>query len=396
MAGPIRASLVLGVLAAAVPTAAQTNDHVFRSFRWTEEIEAPRAAGLAGAFVAVADDSSATVLNPAGMLQLPKTEIQAALAATASGTLPPLGDRLVSRTDPGFIGGAGLIARTLAIGAYLVRGHHGHVVLDSSAPDSPEETGFLNETVTDGGVALAWRPFHRVALGGRLNVRHLALEGLWSKHTGLEIRSQNPEALSVGLNAGSDRITVDGGILVQATNSLRFGFAHRQGASWEVSRLATNPNYKLPLDSRPTEFRCPSVFSGGAAWRLNPQVLVSAQVDYVLYQQLQSNLDIRQGVFERTDYVLDNAFEPRLGVELSRRIGSLSVQLRGGVHSQAPGAVRYVGKILTEELSFPATKRRTIVATGFSVVSRIGLRLDAALRFGEEATAGSLGLAVRF
>src|SRR6185503_3803946 len=111
MTGLLRACVVLGAMATAVPAAAQTNDHVFRSWRWTEEIEAPRAAGLAGAFVAVADDSSATVLNPAGMLLLPKTELAATMAASASGTISPVGDREDSRTDPGFIGGAGLIAK---------------------------------------------------------------------------------------------------------------------------------------------------------------------------------------------------------------------------------------------------------------------------------------------
>lgn len=395
MSGRSLAALVVGLAAGAFPAAAQTNDHVLRSWRWTETIEAPRAAGLAGAFVAVADDSSATFLNPAGLALLPKTELSASLGATRSGTVPPIGDRFASSTDPGFVGGAGLVAKRLAVGAYLTRAHHSHIVLESTEPVLSGETGFFDMKVTDVGAALSWQPFSRVYLGGRFNVRHLALEGLWSIPPSVQPQLR-VQAMQVGLNAGANRITVDAGALIQVTDALRFGFTHRQGASWEVNRSATNPFLKLALDSRPTEFRSPSVFSGGLAWRVNPQVLLSAQVDYVLYRQLQSNLDIRQGAFARNDYELSNAFEPRLGVELSRRVGAVSLQVRGGVYSQAPGSLRYVGTDAEEKLVFPATKRRTLVATGLSVISRLGLRLDTSALFQGEGIAIALGLAMRF
>lgn len=390
-----RVVFAIASTACALPATAQTNDHLFRSWRWTEEIEAPRAAGLAGAFVAVADDSSATVLNPAGIMLLPKTELAATMAASASGTISPIGDRQDSRTDPGFIGGAGLIAKRLAIGAYLNRAHHDHVVLDSAIPALAEETGFLDVAVTDAGAALAWQPMRRVYVGGRLNVRHLSLEGLWSSPPIVQPQFRS-QAIQVGLNAGADRLTVDAGVLVQLTDALRFGLAHRQGASWEVNRLATNPTLKLPLDSRPTQFRSPSAFSSGLAWHVNPQVMLTAQVDYVLYGQLQSSLDIRHGAFARDDYQLRNAFEARMGVELSRRLGAVSLQLRGGIYSQAPGQLRYVGDDQGESLAFPPTTRRTLVATGLSVISRLGLRFDSSLQYQGEGLRMAVGLALRF
>ena len=72
-----KAALGLGMLLAGSSVNAQSNDHIFRSWRWVEDVPAPRAAGLGGAFVAVADDSSATFLNPAGLTLLPKTEVSA-------------------------------------------------------------------------------------------------------------------------------------------------------------------------------------------------------------------------------------------------------------------------------------------------------------------------------
>src|SRR6185295_10338890 len=204
------------------------------------------------------------------------------------------------------------------------------------------------------------------------------------------------ETLQVGLDSGETRATVDASALVQITHSVRFGFTHRQGVSWDVNRTSTNTALKVQLDTRPTELRSPSVFCAGLAWRVSPQVLLSAQVDYVLYSQLQSNLDIRHGAFARDDYQLENAAEPRIGIELSRRVGSVSLQLRGGVHNQAPGSLQYLGTDTEEKLAFPAIKRRTLVATGLSVISRIGLRLDSSAQFQEEGIAVALGLAIRF
>jgi long-subunit fatty acid transport protein len=390
------AALAIGLAAGAMPAAAQTNDHVFRSWRWSETVEAPRAAGLGGAFVAVADDSSATYLNPAGLALLPKTELSASLGATGSGRIAPVGDRFESRTDPGFVGGGGLVAKRLAVGAYVTRAHHSHVVLESTDRVLTAETGFIDVKVTDAGAAVAWQPLSRLYVGARVNVRYLELEGLLSVSEQLTRSGVTVETLRVGLDSGDTRTTVDFGALVQITDSVRFGAAHRAGVSWGVNRTSMNTALKIPLDERPTELRSPSVLSAGLAWRLNPQVLLSAQVDYVLYSQLQSNLDIRSGAFARGDYDLSNAVEPRLGVELSRRVGSVSLQLRGGIHSQAPGSLRYTGTDTTEKLTFPATKRRTLVATGLSVITRFGLRLDSSALFEGEGTAFTLGLAVRF
>jgi long-subunit fatty acid transport protein len=406
--GRSAAALAIGLAVGALPAAAQTNDHVFRSWRWSENVEAPRAAGLAGAFVAVADDSSATYLNPAGLVLLPKTELSASLGTAGSGTITPLGDRFESRTDPGFIGGGGLVAKRLAVGAYVTRAHHSHVVFESTAPDVAAEpgfstardlaaeTGFIDVKVTDAGAAVAWQPLSRVYVGARLNVRYLELEGLLSVSDQLTRSGVTVETFRVGLDSGDARTTVDFGALVQIADSVRFGAVHRTGASWGVNRTSRNPAAKIELDERPTELRSPSVLSAGLAWRLNPQVLLSAQVDYVLYSQLQSNLDIRNGAFAREDYDLSNAAEPRLGLELSRRVGGVSLQLRGGIHSQAPGSLRYTGPDTVEKLVFPATKRRTLVATGLSVISRVGLRLDSSALFQGEGTSFALGLAMRF
>src|SRR5260370_13710056 len=159
----------------------QTNDEFYRSWRWTEDVAAPRAAGLGGAYVAIADDSAAAVLNPAGLTLLPKTEVTAGILWRGSGSLGQ--DATKSRMGVGFVAGAGKLTKRWALGGYLTEPFDERVVL------SPTGTsGRLETTVTDGGAALAWAPTARVRVGLRLNLTHVRVEGEWGRGGGAAAR----------------------------------------------------------------------------------------------------------------------------------------------------------------------------------------------------------------
>jgi long-subunit fatty acid transport protein len=381
----MRTTIGLLLFVAAVRAQAQTNDHVFRSWRWGEDISAPRAAGMAGAFVAVGDDSSANILNPAGIALLPKTELAASLLSRGSGTV--LGDSLQSRMGIGYVGGAGRLARNWAIGGYLTEPFDSRATLSSTALG---DTGFLNVTVTDAGAAAAWHPASRLYVGGRLNVRHLRLQGLWS-----HVTAAGANDLRVGLATGKDRIAGSAGVLFQATERLRLGAVFHQGASWEVDRKSQSPALGVDLDSSPTALRVPSCASAGASWRLSPRLLLAGQADYVFYGQIQSNLDIRQGAFDRRQYALSNALEARLGAEASWRVSSVSAQLRGGLHSRAPATAAFMGTDAMEAAAFAGSTRRLVATLGGALVTR-ALRFDVAAMFAGSRTMITAGVAMRF
>jgi hypothetical protein len=65
----------------------QTNDHFYRSWRWSITPATARAVGLAGAYAALADDSGTAFLNPAGIASLPKSEFSVSLLANQPGTV---------------------------------------------------------------------------------------------------------------------------------------------------------------------------------------------------------------------------------------------------------------------------------------------------------------------
>src|SRR5262249_12524963 len=127
----MRATVTVILLALGTTAMGQTNDHLFRSWRWDEDVTAPRAAGMGGAFVAVADDSSAAFLTPAGLTPLPKNDLAGGLMARRSGT-SSLGDTLRARTGVGYVGGAGRITKRFAVGGYLTEPQDRRTVLDAS------------------------------------------------------------------------------------------------------------------------------------------------------------------------------------------------------------------------------------------------------------------------
>src|SRR5437867_11455448 len=63
----------------------QTNDHFYRSWRWSTTPATTRAVGLAGAYAALADDSGTAFLNPAGVATLGKSGFSVALLAGQPG-----------------------------------------------------------------------------------------------------------------------------------------------------------------------------------------------------------------------------------------------------------------------------------------------------------------------
>src|SRR6266850_6748509 len=68
-------AFVIGV-ALAVPAAAfaVTDEEVFRDFRFNLTNPGARSLGLGGAFIAISDDATASLSNPAGLMLLAKPE----------------------------------------------------------------------------------------------------------------------------------------------------------------------------------------------------------------------------------------------------------------------------------------------------------------------------------
>ncbi len=379
--------VAVAVLPAAV-VRGQTNDHLFRSWRWGITPGAPRPAGLAGAFVAVADDASASWLNPAGLTTLPKTEIGGGILSARSGHVRD--DRLGAWSGLGYIAGAGRLSKRFALGGYVTRPRSGRIDLaqDIPLPDGSRADGYLKATIVDGGVVGSYRLTSRLNVGARVTATHLELEGLYRRYA-----PAGRLALESGTAAGTTRLTGTFGALYEATRGLKLGLLVTPGASYLAERTANDPTGAVDVGSR-YELRAPGLVSTGAALQFGARLLLTAQVDYVRYSEIRAF--VRPGAAQASGYAIEDGIEPRLGAELSWPVRGLAVQLRGGVHSQAPGSLRFQGGDAVEAAAFPGSPRRHVAAAGASVVTRAGLRFDVAAVFGGDRNEVLAGCRLRF
>lgn len=377
--------LALGLAFAPSLASAQTNDANWRSWQWIEDTASPRAAGLGGAFVALADDAAAVALNPAGLAALPKTDLQVSMLSRGSGSLAD-GDRIQSRTAIGFVGGSARITPKVALGGYLTEPHDMRVALGLSAG---QNQGFLRTTVTDAGVAVGWRPSSRVHLGLRLNITQLRAQG--------EVAHADATlSYSARSNSEQKKVAGDLGVLLQLTDETTLGVAYTQGARWDALRAEERSGF----EERPTlayQISSPSRLSAGLAHRPSPRFALVGQLDYVLLGRLEDTLQVVRGPVASSDYTLRNALDARAGVELSWAFRPGSVQVRGGVASEAGSGYRFDALHPSSERElFPGAERQTRLTTGAGFVTRAGVRFDAAASFGGLRDTFAAGVGLRF
>ncbi len=378
--------------ACAFSASAQTNDRVYRSWRWPQETNAARGAGWGGLSVAVPDDAGAVETNPAALGSLTKGEAFAGLTAFGDGSAP-VGDDAGSRRALGLSGLALRLSPRFTLGLHAA--HTRAVRLSLAAlrlADGSTDTGALAASALDLRVAVAWRLRPRVHLGAQLARSRLSLS-LDARHV---LANGIPDLLVSGA-AGSTRVTGGVGLLVALTSKLTLGCASQAGATYELTRRAESPLLGVTLDPGSRyELRRPSTFTSGLHLRFSPRFALAGQLDYVRWSEVPARLVITNGARARDEYRLADAVEPRLGGEFSLALRSASIQVRAGLHAQAPGTLRFQGDDAAELSSFPGSDWNVAGSLGTSLVTAGGLRVDLAGRVGGERPAFLASAGLRF
>jgi hypothetical protein len=388
---------MLGLLSTAAFLAAsasfpQTNDHIFRSFDWVEDVGSPRAAGMGGAFVGLADDLTAMQFNPAGLGTLHKTEVSAAVLDRTSGTLA-FGDTTSSGAGVGFLGAATPIGGThFVVGAYVAQPFAESIVLNPVSVAGFRDQGSLDTSITDYGAAIAWSPSQKVHVGLRLNISHLSLaSGLVHPIRG------GIDTLTISMAAGASDLAGSLGVLFRATPELSLGAAYEQGARWSVARSEFAANVGQ-LPSSPYQFSSPSRLSGGFSYKLTRHTMLVGEADEIFLDRLQQSLSIVAVAVPPAEYRLDSGLEARAGLEVVFPQRGYSLEFRGGVDSQPPGAFQFIGSDPTSEsLTFLGASRTTVGTLGASITDKPErFRFDLAGAFGGIRSVVTAGVTTRF
>jgi hypothetical protein len=410
-------SLAAAALSASLspPLAAQTNDVLFRAWRWEERLGGARPAGMGDAFVAVADDFSAAIVNPAGLARCGRF-VEGTFGAVVSKSAPVGPDQSRFRGSASPLGANVRLGCRWAAAVYFVQPRSIQLDLGGRPlPNGSRYTGSLREATAKGpGVALGFRAHPMVTFGVSLNLLRLRMTGAYSAFA-----PSGVETLRTSIDDKSPaRLTGSVGTVVDATRRFRLGLVYRWGGTWPIARHSVDAVRGTVLDAGTDfEVRAPDVLSGGAAWDVRvghrrQWLTLAGQLDRVAYSQVLTALTVRRGPFPAGDYALSNGLEPHLGLEWSiptacwSGCGSL-VQIRAGAHRQAAGTLSYRGTDPVEAATFPGARGRWVWSTGASLGTkvtlpiaggaRVPLRVDTAVRFGDQSpTVFVLDLALRY
>jgi hypothetical protein len=386
--------LLLGTSAAH----AQTNDHFFRSWRFAADPLSARAAGLGGAVVALPDDTGGIEANPANLTSLGKTEVSASLRTTADGDAsyavrpPTRPDAFAGGSALAFAGAAGRVGTRWAVGVSYQATRRTRIELaPRTLPDGLTDEGTLATSFDAASVAAAWHIGRSLHVGARLAGAHASADGAYRREA-----AGRAADLRVETSGSGTRVAGGVGIAWEATSAVRVGAAATSGATFTFDRQSVSPAQNVTLDPGSRyRLRQPPVIGAGAGVRVSRHVTALAQLDRVRYGEIRSALSIRQGAAARTDYALDDAWEPRAGVEVSLPFRSVSLQLRGGWHRAAPGALRYAGADAVEAASFLGAPAHGAFSAGASLATR-SFRLDVAGVTAEPGTQVLAGITGRF
>ena len=335
-----RRTLPLAVLAVAfccwsTTASAQTDEEFFQTFPLNISNPGARAQAMGGAFIAVADDASAAVTNPAGLANLTRQQayfefkgFNAPVAKLSGFTSLLDGTGAVSAPTaslPGFINYARPIndKMTVAFSYHQFLSYKNTFVLDARETLANQIPVFpaVNASVDIRGEsfsgAIGYTVASKLKVGGAVSFNRLntaidanrsnapvqGVNGLPADvFTGDPFCGPNTNTVSCTMNTRAANIPstsihdtpskagFTAGALVQPIESVTLGFVAAVEPHFTLTENVVGIGYPGISDrSWTVPFNVPNHFGGGVAWRLNDRTLTTFDAVYVQYSELVSD-----------------------------------------------------------------------------------------------------------
>jgi hypothetical protein len=370
-----------------VPAAAagQTSDIFFGGWSWRVRDPGSRPAGLAGAYVAVADGVRTTPINPAGLALIPKLE-----GALATG---PLWIGLARRwqqptpTPPSRPTEAAASvpcppprrARPLALALYAEQSETTSNALEVVRGPGISETAALQATTEELGGGLAKGLFPWLDVGATIAWRHLRMDGRSVVTDALEHEQQR-----VTLAGDSNKARAIVGALASfgpawSPTAFRLGLTYQWDLmDWSVERTVFDRAQGTAGEPGTVTIEEPPVLSAGLAWRLSDTWLIAGQLDYTWYDRIARAT--AQSAGPGHPFTSADRFEPRGAIEMTRPspVGGY-YKLRAGVRRELSGRVAYEGDDPVLRQAFRGAPAAFRGSAGFSFLAEFyekAFRLD--------------------
>jgi len=407
-----------------------TNSETFSGFQFNFNNPGARSLGMGGAFVAVADDATAVIANPAGLVILQRPELSGEVKFTrysntinAFSNTPAEGatNRLHSRdfddsvVTPSFFSFV-YPAERLVVAAFIRE----QINYESTFQT---EGIFLNDPA--GGVV------RLLPVRSELEIRALNL-GL---ATAINLEKEHPMLPNVGaslefsigrIRSRLDRFgtqgangppdftnllsseTVDGtdlgvgfniGALWHPVKDLGVGLVYRRGPRYDTQQTISvvgGPTTVLDFG-----FKVPDVSAAGVSYRFFERLTVAFEATYIQYSQLVKGFQVPLADSVATKYKVDDALELHLGAEYIFFIKDIPLAARAGFYTNPDHRIRYTGgqrnaSEAAEGLLYAGGKDRYHGTAGLGVVPFPGFQIDFAGNYSKDIREFSVSTVFRF
>ena len=427
--------LTVMLLAPAIPADAGdkglTNSETFSGFQFNFNNPGARSLGMGGAFVAVADDATAVVANPAGLVILQRPELSGEVKFTrfnntinafsntaaegASNTLHSrdFDDSVVTPSFFSFV----YPSERLVVAAFVRE-------LINYESTFQTEGIFFNDPANGGVVRL-------FPVRSELEIRALNL-GLAA---GINLQKEHPLLPNVGaslefsigrIRSRLDRFgtqgangppdftnlisteTVDGtdlgigfniGALWHPVKDMGVGLVYRRGPRYDTQQTITVVGGSTTtLDFG---FKVPDVAAAGISYRFFERLTVAFEATYIQYSQLVKGFQVPLADSVATKYKVDDALELHLGAEYIFFIKDIPLAARGGFYTNPDHKIRYTGgqhdaSEAAERLLYRGGKDRYHGTAGLGIVPFPGFQIDFAGNYSKDMREFSVSTVFRF
>jgi len=425
------AGLTLGL---AMPAAAGdkglVNSETFSGFQFNFNNPGARSLGMGGAFVAVADDATAVIANPAGLTILQRPELSAEVKfarfrntfnaftnTPEEGAVNKVHDRTFSDdvVTPSFFSFVYPTERVVV--AAFVR----------------ELINYKSSFKTDGVFFADPAGGLSRAFPARSELEIQALN--FGLGAGLNLEKENPLLPNIGaslefsvgrirarlerfaftnfrgeadFNAPVDTEVVDGtdlgigfnvGVLWHPMKEMGVGLVYRRGPRYDMSFTITRSDGSV--ENHPFGFKVPDVYAAGVSYRFFERLTVGFEATYIQYSQLTKHFQVPLADTVATNYKIDDGVELHLGAEYIFFWKDIPLAARLGFYRNPDHRIRYTGprnngEAVLEDLIYAGGKDRYHATAGFGIVPFPGFQLDFAANYSKDIREFSVSTVFRF
>ncbi len=384
---------------------AQTNEPIFEEFQFNFVTPGARANAMGGAFIGRADDATAALTNPAGLVILTKPEVSLEYknidydverTVEADLTQTPqffrndtFGESVNSLSFLSYVQPVGAVSIAVFRQEYLNYEESYSLQLrkltQSNFQAEDGDADFLGENY---GFSLAYRVSPKFHLGGSIRLSRLSVDYTRTFETGRTNRIDETDS-GVGISIGA---------MINPGGAFSVGAVYEYNPKFEFTETTDSEDFLVTID-------VPDRFGVGVSGRPVSTLTLVGDVVFVRYSQLADNMTIINALISPESFSIDNAVELHLGAEKAFRASeNSSVFIRGGFFTNPTHDLNFtnsgLSQIADEVADFQFNQERDASEVGYSFGGGVNIKgsaqIDAAYVISDPFDAFSLSFVLKF